>query len=262
VLNLARRKYIDEVEAVRLYEDGNSTDKVAEHFSVSRTFIIKVLRRNGVKLRKRGGPRLVYDIDNEKIKEMYLSGMDGTDIAKEFGISFSTIYNRLHKARTIVKERPRVVDVDSAIDLYCNHKLTIKDVAKRIGAQDMSVWRHLYERGLTRELSEVRKGKGNPAWRGGISFGKYCPKFNRYLKEEVRDAFDHRCYVCGAEENGTKLDVHHCDYNKGQGCGKGWALIPLCKSCHAKTGFRRYYWFNRLANYWVEKYISDGILIY
>lgn len=95
-------------------------------------------------------------------------------------------------------------------------------------------------------------GPNNPRWNGGTSFGEYCPKFNRRLKEEIREKFGRKCFLCPKteKENGKKLDIHHVDYNKGQGCGQKWNLIPLCHRCHTKTNSTRYYYFNLLANYW------------
>jgi len=54
-------------------------------------------------------------------------------------------------------------------------------------------------------------GEKAPNWKGGLSFGKYCPKFNPPFKERVRMNFDRKCFECGMteEENGIKLDVHH-----------------------------------------------------
>lgn len=96
------------------------------------------------------------------------------------------------------------------------------------------------------------KGKDNPNWRGGSAYLPYCSEFTKTLKESVRVAFERKCYLCGLPEkkNGRKLDVHHCDYNKGQGCGKKWNLVPLCHRCHAATSHNRHYYFNLLANYW------------
>lgn len=99
------------------------------------------------------------------------------------------------------------------------------------------------------KLAEYR-GERASNWRGGLSFGAYCKNFNDKLKEEVREAFGRKCFLCGISENGYKLHVHHCDYNKGQGCGQRWCLIPLCRSCHGKTTIHRHYYFNLLANYW------------
>jgi hypothetical protein len=99
-------------------------------------------------------------------------------------------------------------------------------------------------------------GEKNPRWRGGLSYGKYCHRFNEDLKEEIRDKFNRQCYICGVSETKPRLHVHHIDYNKVQGCkGMKWSLLPLCQSCHAKTNNNRWYWFNRLINYWVEPYI-------
>jgi hypothetical protein len=111
------------------------------------------------------------------------------------------------------------------------------------------------------KIAKSKLQEKNPSWHGGKSFGKYCPKFNNLLKEEIRNAFERRCFLCGVSENGRKLHVHHCDYNKGQGCGQRWSLVPLCHSCHAKTGVNRHYYFNLLGNFWVminEFDIMDG----
>lgn len=97
----------------------------------------------------------------------------------------------------------------------------------------------------------------NPNWKGGISFKPYCSKFNNFLKEDIRNAFGRRCFLCGAPENGERHSVHHCDYNKGQGCGNAWNLIPLCRACHTKTNSNRHHWFNLLATNWAIKYLPQ-----
>lgn len=113
-----------------------------------------------------------------------------------------------------------------------------------------------------KKISEAHKGKKNPmygktrdlcpTWKGGKSFEPYCPKFNQSKKEEVRNRFNRTCFICGENENGRKLHVHHVDYNKLQGCkGKQWALLPLCLSCHTKTSNSRHYYFNLLIHYWL-----------
>lgn len=109
------------------------------------------------------------------------------------------------------------------------------------------------------ENPDIRKkcgspGKLNPRWLGGISFFPYCKEWKPEIKEKTRNTYKRTCFVCGKteEENGRKLDVHHIDYNKMQGCkSKKWRLLPLCRSCHTKTNFNRHYWFNLLYNYWV-----------
>lgn len=99
------------------------------------------------------------------------------------------------------------------------------------------------------------KGSDSPLWKGGVSFGKYCPLFNTTFKEYIREQFERKCYLCGKEEfkNRRRLNIHHVDYNKTSICnGKSWSFIPLCDHCHAVTNGNRYYYFNLLINYWLN----------
>ena len=102
--------------------------------------------------------------------------------------------------------------------------------------------------------SKNRTGENHPNWQGGISFEPYCEKFNDEFKEYIRIKFDRKCYLCGKteEENGKKLSVHHCNYQKLCGCAqneedqkeddKTCQFIPLCVSCHAKVHGDREKW--------------------
>ncbi len=100
--------------------------------------------------------------------------------------------------------------------------------------------------------------ENHPMWKGGISFEPYCVAFTRKLKEEVREAFGRKCFLCGVPENGKKHAVHHVDYNKSQGCsGMRWSLIPLCSKCHSKTNHNRWHWFALLRDYWIYEYINE-----
>ena len=92
-----------------------------------------------------------------------------------------------------------------------------------------------------KKTSECKIGERNAQWRGGISSGKYCHKFNEYLRESIRDEFGRKCVICGIAENGQRLDVHHVNFDKAAGCyGKRWNLVPLCRSCHAWTTSHRW----------------------
>lgn len=93
-------------------------------------------------------------------------------------------------------------------------------------------------------LSEKLRGENAPNWQGGISRERYCSRFNRLLKEEIRNKFGRKCFLCNKPESenhdGLKLPVHHVNYDKEQGCnGKKWELVPLCKTCHSKTNHHR-----------------------
>ena len=115
------------------------------------------------------------------------------------------------------------------------------------------------------KMSEDRTGSGNSNWRGGLSYEPYCYKFNGIFKESIRSKFNRTCFNCGITEEeyminkATKqrLYIHHIDYNKNDLCnGKSWAFIPLCPSCHSKTNFNRWYWFNKYVYYWIYDYMN------
>lgn len=120
-----------------------------------------------------------------------------------------------------------------------------------------------------RKISEAEKGEKNhmygkcgeqsPTWKGGLSFLPYCPEFNEKKKEEIREKFGRICFLCPKTEaeNGRKLDVHHVDYNKQQGCdGVEWLLVPLCMSCNSKANNNRDYWQNLI----IEKLKEEGVI--
>jgi hypothetical protein len=100
------------------------------------------------------------------------------------------------------------------------------------------------------EIAHRRKGENAPNWKGGKSFEPYCPKFNKELKEKVREAFGRKCLVCGKTEfeNRRRLAIHHVNYDKEQGCrGKSWLLVPLCSNCHTKTNNDRVFWEEKIS---------------
>jgi len=79
----------------------------------------------------------------------------------------------------------------------------------------------------------TRAGERNGRWRGGVSFGPYCPKFNFEFKERVREFFGRKCLICDKTEadNGRKLDVHHVAYDKMICCNDKKPLFAaLCTS--------------------------------
>jgi hypothetical protein len=97
-------------------------------------------------------------------------------------------------------------------------------------------------------------GNKNGRWNGGISFGKYCYKFNNQLKQSIRDRYNNCDYISGLPQKyfKRKLDVHHIDYDKDQGCNdKKFNLIPLSISNHTRTNANRSFW-NRLFKYSLE----------
>lgn len=95
------------------------------------------------------------------------------------------------------------------------------------------------------KISKATSMNNNPNWRGGISFNKYSPLFNKQLKERVRVRDNFICQICGIPELECKsrLDIHHIDYNKKNNNIDN--LISLCRKCHIKTNYNRKDWTNK-----------------
>jgi len=99
--------------------------------------------------------------------------------------------------------------------------------------------------------AEIKTGELNPNWQGGASFEPYCHKFNDRFKERIRDQFNRLCFMCGKpeKENGRKLSVHHINYDKDCLCNNlKCEFVPLCDSCHGKTGSHRDDWEQLIYN--------------
>ena len=99
-------------------------------------------------------------------------------------------------------------------------------------------------------------GENSNNWKGGTSFGPYCPKFNKEFKERVRKFFSRVCVECGTPETTRKHHVHHVGFNKETCCDQSTPMfVLLCASCHAKTQWNREYWiahFTEMINTYYE----------
>lgn len=82
-------------------------------------------------------------------------------------------------------------------------------------------------------------GDTHPNWKGGVSFEPYCPKFNKQLKERIRERDNRTCQLCGIKENGRKHDVHHVHYDK-ENCNPD--LITVCRDCNVIANYNRDYY--------------------
>jgi hypothetical protein len=101
------------------------------------------------------------------------------------------------------------------------------------------------------KLSVALRGDKCHLWKGGISPKRYCEKFNKTLKREVREAFSKTCIMCGSPENHRHHSCHHVNFDKQSGCyGKRWNLILVCGSCHSWTTYHRHDAFNLLCCWW------------
>lgn len=126
-----------------------------------------------------------------------------------------------------------------------NWKEKIKKVCIKCNKEfDVVPYLDKIQKYCSKECGCSHVGIDNPAWNGGTSFLPYCEQFNEKKREEIRNQYNRKCYLCGKDEKDNitknnkvhKLSVHHIDEDKEQGCnGKPWKLVPLCMHCHSKV---------------------------
>ncbi len=91
-------------------------------------------------------------------------------------------------------------------------------------------------------------GPLNPNWHGGIGRLPYPFKFNKELKEKIRDRDFYECKNCGMTEEehlivyGRVLIIHHIDYIKTN-CSE-YNLMAVCLPCNFRFNYNREYWKN------------------
>lgn len=207
--------------------------------------------------------KLNYKYDRLLCKELlydiYVTQKKSTvEIAALLNCSHASVWQWLNRhnipTRSVRESRLSSQELTDPLWLkneYVINEKTTEEIADDLGCAPQTVLNWLNAHNIDR-INAHPCGPNSSAWRGGVSFEPYCPKFNEKRKEKVRDNFNRRCAICGCPENGKKLSVHHIDYNKMQGCTHGWNLVPLCPNCHSKTNSNRWFWFNLLQNWWLD----------
>ncbi|NEU30144.1 hypothetical protein GN156_05035 [bacterium LRH843] len=85
------RQVVEDV--INLYESGLSCTDIGQQYSVSKVTIWRVLKNDGIELRKPKGKK--SEFSNEYIYEMHLSGSTLSEIAEKTGIKERAVMNRL-----------------------------------------------------------------------------------------------------------------------------------------------------------------------
>lgn len=94
---------INELEIIKLYEQGLTKGTLAKEFNISTPTITKVLNRNNVKSREKyNSIKVTEDIEKEIIN-LYKNSNSANKIAKKLNLSKSTICIKLHKHNLLKK---------------------------------------------------------------------------------------------------------------------------------------------------------------
>ena len=252
------------------YKLGKTAINIAKIIGVGKGQVFSYLKESN-QIRKGGYKKMIDPELEGRVVDLYSTGLTTSQVAKEVDLGQSTIVGILQKynAARSLSESHRKYSPElkqNAIDMYVRgHSLNAVSKFYDV-THPSSITQWLNDAGIPqRDRSEAaigsnqhymrgRTGEDHHLWKGGLSFGPYCPKFNKYFKRRVRAFFKHECALCGKpqSEEQRALQVHHIHYNKSSCCDveAPREFILLCNSCHMKTNHNRDYW---------EEYLSDLI---
>ncbi len=150
-------------EAIKLYEEGLTTSKIADILGVAGSTIKNILRRNNIRTRTLSEYLRKFTPEKElEIIGLYNNGKTMSSIAKQFSSSIATI-DRIFKAHKIPKHKPgissRKISPDQeqeVIKLYSKGK-TIKFIAKKYEVNIMTISKLLKRNNIEIRLLMNRK---------------------------------------------------------------------------------------------------------
>lgn len=231
---------IDEIS--KKYLNGMNTVELAKEYGCSDPTITIKLRDNGIKIRSNSEAQIglqsgknnpnYRNLPIEGICEKYLSGINISELAKEYSCSAHIITDRL---------RDNNIEIRTTSESLKGRKLSQENCER---------------------ISAGHQGIPYEEWESFAAEQKYCPLFDDKCRESNREKYGRMCFLTGLSEtenitkNGKhrKLSVHHVDMDKTQGCnGKRWRLIPVCLKWHPKIHTKiweaRIIWL--LENIWI-----------
>ena len=250
---------IPEHELRQMYHSEGMTQKeIAKVIGVSYATISIWMKKYGIESRMVSNSLSVYlsKPSRKELVKMYCNdGMSQLMIANILGVNRSNIRRWMIgygiKSRMGTEShigssvKPSKKDIEK---MYFDNNMSMYEIADDIGVSESAVSKWMKEYKIEPHDPSHYSGENNSRWEGGISSLPYCYKFNNKFKEAVRKRDDYTCQLCGSEQNGRKLDVHHVHYDK-ENCYPD--VITLCRSCNSRVNGNRDYW---------EKYFEDLLI--
>ena len=229
-----------------------NTVELGKKYGCSDVTIGTELKNNNVYIRTSGESKTI-NLPIEQIINDYNNGITPIEIGKKYGCSNRTIYRRL---------RENNINITNSIDLPIkqiiheyNDGSTIEELGEKYECCSITIYNRLKKNNIKiRTIKETNnilstyicikcghefKGKVNSQYCPNCNSSGYCYRYNNKCREHNREKYNNKCFFCGisGDETDRKLDTHHVDNNKNQGCDRtpDWKLVPLCMSCHGMT---------------------------
>jgi len=247
------------------YNEGMTQKEIAETFDVGQPTISNWMQLYNIKSRTISKSETIDSIkpSKENLEKMYYTeSMTLIKIAAIFNIcppvvkkwmnSYGMQTRTLSEAMLVNSTNPSKKVLE---EMYCDKKMTMDEIAYEFDVCKTTIFKWMRSYKIEPRTNSDFAGINSPCWKGGISFEPYCERFNNEFKEAVRERDNYMCQLCGHEQNGRKLDVHHIHYDK-ENCYPD--VVALCRSCNSKVNSNRNYW----EQYFESKLLERGLLIW
>jgi len=206
---------IDPEEVFRLYDEGNSIRRIADHYGVSYGRIHREFEEHG----KEYGQEIQVDL--KELHHLYYNeGLSRDEVCEELGFS-RTVFERVFEeqgweTRPVGFQPTIEIDLDEFMRLYYEEELELEEMAERLQVSLRTVIRFREEQGL-----EDRVLKYGTELRDEI-FGTECRLCGKpYQHVHRKDGKPHKSHILWSRKSLLKLDPDE------------WAA--LCEPCHRVT---------------------------
>jgi transposase len=248
--------------ARKLRQEGSSLKEIANELGVSRATASFYCRNVLPKGANSPDPRLRKF--GKEIKELYVSGVPISEIARRLNIPAPTIYDwrrrlgiqRNSRKTYVTDELRKRISVSMspdnqelltkrAIELYVQKQYSTPDIANELGVSAVTIATWLERAGIDRRKSPTKQvreklrkanlGEKRYNWKGGITGERRRQRLSMYMRDAREACFrrdDYTCRACG--QRGGKLNAHHVwpfqrfpelKYEVSN-------LVTLCRKCH------------------------------
>ena len=210
----------------RLYRDGVHVCEIARRIGSKPTSVTRILKSNGILLRRPIGPKYFNHLARRKMSALYLAGQSLSQIARKYQCSIYPIRSALHAEGVQIRKacplrkvlKPK--EMEKFRVLY-ESRHSLVDIAKRLGISGNVASRIRNQLNLP---VRVPVREGHALWKGGrVTCGGYV-LVRIYSDDPLYAMANSRGYaaehrVVLARSLGRPLDrsesVHHINGDKG-----------------------------------------------
>jgi len=198
---------------VELYKKYGTGERVAKELDVTLYMVYKHLRMNGIEPKKNGSWQ--QKADAQAMVDLYQQGQSITQIAEQFKMAPSSVWERLTHAGIELRSRVEGLvavgykkrGADEEIIKMYQDGMNAMQIAKHYGLkyQD-TICEVLHKHNIKIEIH----GERSPHWKGGkLELNKMVRNCAKYVnwRDEIFRASDYTCEVTG--QRGDRLNVHH-----------------------------------------------------